>query len=92
MSKEQALEILTRVGFVARGILYLAIGALVLFVGRAEGADGALKFLSAGIGRWLLFAMAAGPIYFRRFIASQPLNSAWVRTVVDQVCDRYCLK
>ena len=39
-----------------------------------------------------LFAMAAGPIYFRRFIASQPLTEAWVRKVVDQVCDRYCLK
>ena len=36
-----------------------------------------------------LFAMAAGPIYFRKFIASQPLTEAWVRQVVDQVCDRY---
>lgn len=48
--------------------------------------------LPDAIDRDELFAMAAGPIYFRRFIASQPLNSAWVRKVVDQVCDRYCLK
>ena len=48
--------------------------------------------LPEDIDRDELFAMAAGPIYFRRFIASQPLSEAWVRTVVDQVCDRYCLK
>ena len=38
-----------------------------------------------------LFAMAAGPIYFRKFIASQPLTDDWVRLTVDQVCDRYCV-
>lgn len=48
--------------------------------------------LPADVDRDELFAMAAGPIYFRRFIASQPLTEAWVRNVVDQVCDRYCLK
>lgn len=48
--------------------------------------------LPADVDRDELFAMAAGPIYFRRFIASQPLTDDWVRKVVDQVCDHYCLK
>ena len=48
--------------------------------------------LPADVDRDELFAMAAGPIYFRRFIASQPLTEAWVRKATGQVCDRYCLK
>jgi AcrR family transcriptional regulator len=48
--------------------------------------------LAAEVDRDELFAMAAGPIYFRRFIASQPVDEAWVRKVTDQICDRYCLK
>jgi AcrR family transcriptional regulator len=36
-----------------------------------------------------LFAMAAGPIYFRKFVSSQPLTDDWVRKVVDRVCDHY---
>jgi AcrR family transcriptional regulator len=36
-----------------------------------------------------LFAMAAGPIYFWKFVASQLLTEAWVRKVVDRVCDSY---
>lgn len=48
--------------------------------------------LPADVDRDELFAMAAGPIYFRKFIASQPLTDDWVRKVVDEVCDRYCLE
>ena len=48
--------------------------------------------LPADVNRDELFAMAAGPIYFRKFIASQPLTEDWVRNVVDQVCDRYCIQ
>ncbi len=48
--------------------------------------------LAADVDRDELFSMAGGPIYFRKFIASQPLTDAWVRKVVGQVCDRYCLK
>jgi AcrR family transcriptional regulator len=48
--------------------------------------------LAADVDRDELFAMAAGPIYFRRFIAAQPLTEAWVNKVVDQVCDHHCLK
>lgn len=60
MSKQQAFVILTRIGFVARGLLYLAIGALVLFLGRAEGADGALKFIGDGFGHWILVVIGIG--------------------------------
>lgn len=45
--------------------------------------------LPADVDRDELFAMAAGPLYFRRFIAAQPLTDDWVRNVVDQVCNRY---
>lgn len=60
MTKGQWFVILTRVGFVARGLVYLAIGVLVIFLGRAEGTDGALRFLSDGVGRWILFVIAVG--------------------------------
>ena len=36
-----------------------------------------------------LFAMAAGPIYFWKFVASRPLTDRWIRGVVDQVCNSY---
>lgn len=39
-----------------------------------------------------IFSMAAGPIYFRRLVASRQIDEDWVRTVVSQVCSRYCLK
>ena len=45
--------------------------------------------LPADVDRDRLFAMAAGPIYFRRFIASQAVSEEWVTTVVHQVCDSF---
>ena len=48
--------------------------------------------LAAEVDRDELFAMAAGPIYFRKFISSQALTDDWVKKVVDQVCDHYCVK
>ena len=45
--------------------------------------------LQGDIDRDRLFAMAAGPIYFRRFIAGQPVSEEWVRGVVNQVCDSF---
>lgn len=48
--------------------------------------------LPADVDRDELFAMAAGPVYFRKYIASKPLTDAWVHRVAAQVCDRYCLK
>lgn len=47
--------------------------------------------LSADIDRDELFGMAAGPIYFRKFIAAKPISDDWVRQVVDRVCDSYKL-
>jgi AcrR family transcriptional regulator len=43
--------------------------------------------LPASVDRDTLFAMVAGPIYFRRFIAGQPVTEEWVCGVVEQVCD-----
>jgi AcrR family transcriptional regulator len=48
--------------------------------------------LPANVDRDELFAMAAGPIYFQKFIASKRLTDDWVHKVVGQVCDRYGLK
>ena len=48
--------------------------------------------LAADVDREQLFAMAAGPIYFWKFVASKPLTEEWVAKVVDQVCDRYSVK
>ena len=45
--------------------------------------------LPADVDRDRLFAMAAGPIYFRKFIASQPVTDDWVRSVANQVCDSF---
>lgn len=45
--------------------------------------------LPSHIDRDRLFAMVAGPIYFRKFIASQPVTDDWVRGVVNQVCDSF---
>ena len=56
--------------------------------------DGAVERgeLPADADREEIFSMAAGPIYFRRFIASKEVDDEWVRMIVDQICDRYCLK
>ena len=48
--------------------------------------------LPADVNRDELFAMAAGPIYFQKYIASKRLTDDWVHKVAAQVCDRYCLK
>jgi AcrR family transcriptional regulator len=47
--------------------------------------------LPADIDRDELFGMAAGPIYFRKFIAGKPIPEDWVRDVVERVCDCYGL-
>lgn len=60
MSKEAVFAILTRVGFVARGLLYIAIAVLVIFLGRAASAESALAFIGDGIGQWMLVVIAVG--------------------------------
>jgi AcrR family transcriptional regulator len=47
--------------------------------------------LPADADREEIFSMAAGPIYFRRFIASKEVDDDWVQLIVDQICGRYCL-
>ncbi len=51
---------LTRVGFAARGLLYLIIGYLALQLGRMEDAGGALELVSREGGGVVLGALALG--------------------------------
>jgi hypothetical protein len=51
---------LTRLGFAARGIMYLLVAWMAMRLGRAEDAGGALAYLASGRGKLLLAAMAAG--------------------------------
>lgn len=60
MNASARLTLLTRVGFAARGLLYLVIAYLVIRTGRTEDTSGALEYLSNGGGRILLGVMAAG--------------------------------
>jgi hypothetical protein len=55
---------LTRLGFAARGLLYLVIAWLVIRTGRAEDLEGALERVGEGGGKWLLVAMTAGFIAY----------------------------
>src|SRR5687768_13001740 len=52
--------LLTRVGFAARGLLYLVIGYLALKLGRTEDAGGALEHISREAGGLVLGLLALG--------------------------------
>jgi hypothetical protein len=52
--------LLTRIGFAARGSLYLIVGYLALQLGRAEDAGGALDWISRQAGGLVLAALALG--------------------------------
>jgi len=52
--------LLTRLGFAARGLLYITISLLVIGTGRAEDPQGALNYLAQGGGKILLIVMALG--------------------------------
>ena len=60
LARESKFLTLTRIGFVARGLLYIVIGLLVIGTGRTEDLTGALEYLGRGAGRLLLIVMAAG--------------------------------
>ena len=60
LAVESRFKLLTRLGFVARGLLYFIIGVLVIGTGRTEDLGGALEYFDSGLGRVLLIAMAAG--------------------------------
>ena len=60
MSTDHWMTLLTRLGFAARGLLYVTIAFLLIAAGRAADPAGALNFIGHGPGRLLLIAMAAG--------------------------------
>ena len=62
--RQDQFVFLTRLGFAARGILYLIIAWLVIRTGRAEDLPGALEYVGDGGGKWLLIAMTAGFIAY----------------------------
>jgi hypothetical protein len=58
--RHRKLEALTRLGFAARGFMYILVGFLALWWGRTEDASGALEFLNGGLGKLVLGVMAVG--------------------------------
>ena len=64
MSASRRLTALTRFGFAARGLLYIAIALLVIAVDGARTPSGALAELGRSGGDPLLLAMAAGFIAY----------------------------
>ena len=62
LASESKFQTLTRIGFVARGLLYIVVALLVLQTGRTEDLTGALEYLGRGDGRLLLMGMAAGMV------------------------------
>ena len=64
MDASARLTTLTRVGFAARGLLYIVIAVLIIQSGRTEDPSGALGYLADGAGIWLLALMAAGFIAY----------------------------
>ena len=60
LASEGKFQSLTRVGFAARGLLYIVIALLVLRTGRTEDLTGALQYLGQGSGKLLLGVVAVG--------------------------------
>lgn len=60
VAHESNFQRLTRLGFAARGFLYILIAALVILTGRTEDLTGALEYVGHGAGKLLLLAIAAG--------------------------------
>lgn len=54
------MEKLTRLGFAARGLMYMLVGFLAAWWGRAEDASGALEHLNGGTGKPVLLVMSVG--------------------------------
>jgi AcrR family transcriptional regulator len=47
--------------------------------------------LAPDVDREELFSSAAGPIYFRTFIAARPVDEAFIDRIVANMCRLYCL-
>lgn len=46
--------------------------------------------LASDVDREELFTTAAGPVYFRLFIAARGIDRAWIDTLVERICWLYC--
>lgn len=64
MANAARLTMLTRLGFAARGLIYIVIAMLILTSGRAEDPAGALRYLGQGGGRILLLLMTLGLVAY----------------------------
>lgn len=60
LAGESRFQLLTRLGFAGRGLLYIVIGLLVILSGRTEDLTGALEYLGHGLGKVLLAVLTAG--------------------------------
>lgn len=60
MNPGASLTMFARLGFAARGLLYIIIAVLLIRAGQTEDLSGALTYLSRGGGRILVVAMAVG--------------------------------
>lgn len=60
LAYEGKFQWLTRVGFAARGLLYILIGVLIIRTGRTEDLTGALEYVGEGGGKLLLGGIALG--------------------------------
>lgn len=60
VAHESNFQRLTRLGFAARGLLYILIAALVILTGETEDLTGALKYIGHGLGKALLAVIAVG--------------------------------
>lgn len=60
VAHESNFQRLTRLGFAARGFLYILIAVLVILTGETEDLTGALKYVGHGVGKALLAGLAIG--------------------------------
>lgn len=60
VAHEGKFQWFTRLGFAARGLLYILIAWLAYAAGRTEDLTGALEYVGHGSGKVLLIAVAAG--------------------------------
>jgi len=60
LARQSMFQIMTRVGFAARGLLYILIAVLVIGTGRTEDLTGALEYVGKGVGRWVMVFIVGG--------------------------------
>lgn len=60
VANESNFQRLTRLGFAARGFLYILIAALVILTGETKDLTGALEYLGHGLTKALLAVLAVG--------------------------------